>query len=68
MFDRVGAMDKMAGFVSRHGPGFYRLPVNDAEITLLKGAPVTYPAQIQSADGPVTVFDPGFDLHWRVAE
>ena len=68
MFDRVGAMDKMAGFVSRHGPGFYRLPVNDAEITLLKGAPVTYPAQIQSADGPVTVFDPGFDLHWRIAE
>ena len=68
MFDRAGAMDKMAGFVSRHGPGFYRLPVNDAEITLLKGAPVTYPSQIQSADGPVTVFDPGFDLHWRIAE
>ena len=35
-------------------------------ITLTKGDPVSYPTQIESADGPVTVFDPGFDLHWRV--
>ena len=26
-----------------------------------------YPAVIETADGPVTVFDPGFPLHWRVS-
>ena len=25
------------------------------------------PAKIDTGDGPVTVFDPGFELFWRVA-
>ncbi|WP_417673460.1 dihydroorotase [Pseudodonghicola sp.] len=66
IFDREGALDRLEGFTSLNGPAFYRLPVNEATITLEKGAPVTYPAHIVSADGPVTVFDPGFPLHWRV--
>jgi dihydroorotase len=66
VFDREGALDRLEGFTSLNGPAFYRLPVNEATITLEKGAPVTYPAHIVSADGPVTVFDPGFPLHWRV--
>ncbi len=66
MFDRMGAMDKLEGFVSLHGPAFYRLPVNEDTLTLTKGDPVTYPGKIDTGDGPVTVFDPGFPLHWRV--
>jgi dihydroorotase len=27
---------------------------------------VPYPSKIETGDGPVTVFDPGFPLHWRV--
>ncbi|NBT32661.1 MAG: dihydroorotase, partial [Rhodobacteraceae bacterium] len=34
--------------------------------TLVKGDPVPYPAQIETGAGTVTVFDPGFPLHWRV--
>jgi len=67
VFDKAGALDKLEGFVSRNGPTFYRLPVNEGTITLTKGDPVTYPSHIETADGPVTVFDPGFDLHWHVA-
>ncbi|MCG6902631.1 MAG: dihydroorotase, partial [Rhodobacter sp.] len=56
----------LEAFASRSGPAFYDLPVNDDTITLTRGAPVAYPARIDSDDGPVTVFDPGFALHWQV--
>ena len=35
---------------------------------LTKGAPVDYPSKIDTENGPVTVFDPGYPLHWRVAD
>ena len=66
VFEQEGALDRLEGFVSLHGPAFYRLPVNEETITLRRGDPVSYPARIETADGPVTVFDPGYPLHWRV--
>jgi dihydroorotase len=66
VFDAAGRIRKIESFASLNGPAFYGLPPNDEKITLVKGDPVTYPTQINTADGPVTVFDPGFDLHWRV--
>ena len=66
MFDRESALDKLEGFVSLNGPAFYRMPVNEDTITLTKGEPVEYPDKIDTKDGPVTVFDAGFPLHWRV--
>ncbi|MGP9790277.1 dihydroorotase [Roseinatronobacter sp. NSM] len=69
VFEDAGALDKLEGFVSRHGPAFYGLPVNDTTLTLeRRESPVTYPARIDTGTGPVTVFDPGFPLFWRVAE
>ncbi len=67
VFEQEGALGKLEAFTSLNGPGFYGLPVNDAQITLTKGAPLAYPPHINSDDGPVTLFDPGFDLHWSVA-
>ncbi len=66
VFEEEDALDRLEGFTSRHGPAFYRLPVNEDTITLEKGEPVEYPAQIETGDGPVTLFDPGFPLHWHV--
>ncbi len=66
VFETDGALDKLESFTSLNGPKFYRLPVNDDHVTLTKGDPVTYPGKIDSGDGPVTVFDPGFPLHWHV--
>jgi len=66
VFEEEGALDRLEGFTSLHGPAFYGLPPNESRITLTRGDPVTYPDRIESADGPVTVFDPGFPLHWRV--
>ncbi|WP_299985504.1 dihydroorotase [uncultured Ruegeria sp.] len=67
MFERAEALDRLEAFTSLNGPAFYRLPVNEETITLTKGDEVVYPTKIESGDGPVTVFDPGFPLHWRVA-
>ena len=66
VFEEDGVLDRLEGFVSEHGPRFYRLPLNDGTITLEKGTPVGYPGQIDTGDGPVTVFDPGMPLYWRV--
>jgi dihydroorotase len=66
VFEQEGALDQLEGFTSLNGPAFYRLPVNEVTITLTRGDPVTYPATIATDDGPVTLFDPGFALHWRV--
>ena len=67
VFEEEGALDRLEGFTSLHGPAYYRLPVNETRITLTRGEdPVAYPAKIDGGDGPVTVFDPGFPLYWTV--
>ncbi len=65
-FEQEGALAHLEGFVSRNGPGFYGLPVNSETLTLTRGAPITYPATIDTEDGPITLFDPKMPLHWRV--
>lgn len=67
-FEDAGALDRLEGFASLHGPAFYRLPVNEDRLTLIKGAPFSPPRQIGHAGVTVSVFDPGFPLHWQVQE
>ena len=66
VFEAAGTLPKLEAFASLNGPRFYGLEPNEATITLTKGDPVAYPSYVPTADGPVTVFDPGFDLHWSV--
>jgi dihydroorotase len=66
VFEAEGALDRLEGFAAVHGPAFYGLAPNEDRITLTKGAPVELAERIETGDGPVTVFDPGFPLHWRV--
>lgn len=67
VFEEDGALDRLEAFASLNGPAFYRLPPNEARIELEKTEePVSFPETITTTDGPVTVFDPGFPLHWRI--
>ncbi|MEM9676511.1 MAG: dihydroorotase [Pseudomonadota bacterium] len=67
VFEEEGALDKLEHFASRNGPAFYGLPVNDGTMTLSKqSAPVHFPQTVPTGAGDVTVFDPGFDVFWRV--
>ena len=65
VFEEDGALDQLEAFTSLNGPAFYRLPVNTDTITLARTAP-DLPTVIDTDDGPVTIFDPGFPLQWRV--
>lgn len=65
-FEDAGALDRLEGFTSLHGPAFYGLPVNEATLTLSKGEALTLPTEVATGAGPVTVFDPGRPLHWQV--
>ena len=68
VFEEEGALDRLEGFTGLNGPAFYRLPANEARITLTRGeTPVAYPAKIPAGEEDVTVFDPGFPLYWQVA-
>ncbi|MCV6592917.1 MAG: dihydroorotase [Silicimonas sp.] len=67
VFDEAGALDKLEGFTSRFGPAFYGLPENEDEITLVKGAALEIPDAVETGAGPVTVFNPGRPVQWRVA-
>ncbi|EFL88863.1 dihydroorotase, homodimeric type [Ahrensia sp. R2A130] len=67
VFEAENALDQLAIFASQNGPAFYRLPVNDDVLRLTKrDAPVAFPATRETGAGPVTLFDPGFDLFWEV--
>ncbi|MWD28846.1 dihydroorotase [Aquicoccus sp. SCR17] len=65
VFEEEEALDRLERFTSLNGPAFYGLPANEDTITLRRGDdPVRFPAKIDSDDGPVTVFDPGFEVYW----
>ena len=68
IFDRAGAIDRLEGFTSLFGPKFYELAPNPDQITLTKGAPIKFPSHIDTGAGPVTLFNPGIDLHWMVTD
>ena len=69
VFETAGALDRLEGFVALSGAAFYGRAPNEDRITLVRGEePWAPPPAIPTAEGPVTVFDPGFPLHWRTEE
>ncbi|MEP2532877.1 dihydroorotase [Shimia sp.] len=67
VFEEDGALDQLEAFASQNGPAFYGLPTNSDTITLTKSeAPTIFPSKIDAGDDTVTVFDPGFPVHWDV--
>ncbi|MEL6335213.1 MAG: dihydroorotase [Pseudomonadota bacterium] len=68
VFEQEGALENLQDFVAGHGWRFYRTHPPKGEVALIKGEPWQPPAAVETGDGPVTVFDPGFALEWRVEE
>ncbi|MGB0747840.1 MAG: dihydroorotase [Magnetospiraceae bacterium] len=67
IFDDENALDHLADFTSRNGPGFYGLPVSGETVTLEKReTPLDPPAPIQVETGePVNVFFPDQPVYWH---
>ena len=67
VFEEENALDKLEAFSSLNGPAFYGLKPNSETITLTRqDEPVSYPEKIETGAGPVTVFDPMFEIKWAV--
>jgi dihydroorotase len=67
VFEEDGALDRLEAFASLNGPAFYGLPVNQGHLTLVcRDTPNRFPENIATDAGPVTVFNPGFPVHWHV--
>ncbi|MCO4824447.1 MAG: dihydroorotase [Amylibacter sp.] len=69
VFESEGKLETLEKFASLNGPNYYRLPVNETTITLTKQPdPVQFAPKIETPDGPVTVFDPGFPLYFSASQ
>ena len=64
-FEQQGALDKLEGFASLHGPKFYNLPVNDDKITLVKKA-WQVPATLAFGDDVVVPIRANNAIAWQV--
>jgi len=67
VFERAGALDKLDAFCGHFGADFYGLARNSGTLVLeRRDTPTAFPAKIETGAGPVTVFNPGFPVHWQV--
>lgn len=67
VFDEEGALDRLEGFASEHGPRFYGLPLNEGTVTLERGA-VEVPGKIDTPAAALVPFHAGETLGWQIAE
>ena len=65
VFEQAGALDRLEGFASLHGPDFYGLPRNTRRVTLEK-APWTVPADFVFGADRVVPLRAGELLQWRM--
>lgn len=64
-FDNAGALDKLEGFASLHGPAFYGLPLNEGTITLRRES-WTPPESYPFGEAQVKPLRSGEALPWRM--
>ena len=65
-FEEEGALDKLEGFASEHGPRFYGLPLNEDQITLTRKENVV-PESLDVANNRIIPFHAGEILAWSIA-
>jgi dihydroorotase len=64
-FDEAGALHRLEGFASLHGPAFYGLPVNAETVTLRRRSWVV-PETMPFGDALIKPLRAGETLHWKL--
>jgi dihydroorotase len=64
-FEEAGALDKLEGFASLHGPAFYGLPPNAGSVTLRRESWVL-PEALAFGDATIKPLRGGETLRWRL--
>ena len=67
VFDEEGALDRLEGFASEHGPKFYGLPLNEDRVTL-KRDNFAVSDKLQAGDATLVPFHAGSELIWRIVQ
>lgn len=67
VFDEAGALDRLEGFASHHGPDFYGLPRNTQHVTLRR-APQAVPETLPLGDTELVPLGAGETLPWVVEQ
>jgi dihydroorotase len=65
-FAAAGALDRLEGFASRHGPAFYGLPVNADALTLVETS-WTVPVEIPFGADRLVPLRAGAGVAWKLA-
>jgi dihydroorotase len=65
-FEEAGALEKLEGFASLHGPQFYGLPVNEGTVTLVRES-WNVPERLAYGNGELVPLRAGERLPWRLA-
>lgn len=65
IFEQAGALDRLEGFASHHGPDFYGLPRNTGSVTLRR-EPWQVPESYALGDDRVIPLRAGEHLAWRL--
>jgi dihydroorotase len=65
VFDEEGALDRLEGFASEHGPRFYGLPLNSGTITLAR-EDISAAQVIPAVDKAIVPFHAGERLSWTI--
>ncbi len=66
VFDQAGALDRLEGFASHHGPDFYRMPRNAGTVELIR-EDQTIPEEMDFGGEPGVPFRAGGVAGWRLA-
>jgi dihydroorotase len=66
VFAEEQALDRFEAFASLNGPRFYRLPPNEARVTLRR-ATWTVPSEVPTGAGRVRPFLADERVEWRIA-
>ena len=67
VFDQAGALDRLEGFASFHGPDFYKLPRNRGTLSLEKAA-VEIPLEVDFGGQPGVPFRAGGQTRWKLTD
>lgn len=67
VFEEEGALDRLEGFASEHGPRFYGLPPNEGTVTLERTS-VPVPDALGLGEIELVPFLAGSDLRWSFAD
>lgn len=68
VFEELDCLEKLEAFASIHGPNFYKLPINQSKVTLVKKS-WKIPEEIILPNGnPIVPFFGGQTVNWSIKE